>query len=385
LGNDDDKLKVVPMQEDMTGDARPALLMLVGAVGMVLLIACANVANLLLASATGRQREIIIRAAVGAGRGRIVRQLLTESLLLALAGGALGLVVGSRGARGLLAALPSGLRMYDRVREMAQRPALDPSVVGFTLLLCALTAVLFGLFPALQISRTDLAASLKESSGYATAGPRHSRSRGVLEATQVAIAVILLCGPVLLIRSIVAMWRLDAGFDPHNILTMKVSLAGPEFARASAQDQLAQQITARLQYIPAVETATMGSALPFQPISDMIFSIPGRLPQKGYKFTGDVLWCFISPHYFQTFRIPLRSGRLFREQEPSHTVIISEAMARKYWPNQNPVSQTILIGAGARSRGCSGAHGDCRRGGRCPLASRLRPSSSDVPALLPDS
>jgi predicted permease len=345
LGNDD-KLKVTPMQEEMTGDVRPGLLMLLGAVWLVLLIACANVANLLLARATGRQREIAVRAALGAGRGRVVRQLLTESLLLGLAGGATGLVLGSWGARALLLVLPVDLPAFQRIQEVGRVPALDSRVAGFTILVSIMTAVLFGLFPALQLSRTDLVSSLKESSGYAGAGVRHHRIRNALVAAEVGVAVVLLCGAVLLIRSFAALHSVQPGFDPQNLLTMKVSLAGPEYARASAVDRLAGEITDRLERIPGVQTAAMGSSLPTQIIIDMIFDIPGRPPQEGYKFTGDVLWCFVSPHYFDTLRIPLRSGRWFRQQEPPHTVVINEAMARKFWPNQNPVGQSILIGAG---------------------------------------
>ncbi|HEV2349694.1 MAG TPA: ABC transporter permease [Terriglobia bacterium] len=343
----DDKLKVIPTQEEMTGDARPALLMLLGAVGLVLLIACANVANLLLARATGRQKEITVRAAIGAGRGRILRQMLTESLLLAGAGGALGLALGSWGVGALLAVIPADLRMYDRVREMAGVPGLDPWVAGFAVLLSVFTGVLFGFVPALQLSRTDVAASLKESSGQAGTSLRQNRARNALVAAQVAIAMVLLCGAVLLIRSLAAMHRVPPGFDPKNLLTMRVSLAGPEYARASVQDRLARQITERVQRLPGVETAAMGSALPFEPIIDTIFDIPGRPPLEGHKFSGDVLWCFVSPRYFETLRIPLRSGRWFREQESARTAVISEAMARKFWPHQNPVGQTIRIGVGA--------------------------------------
>jgi len=345
LGNDD-KLIVTPMLQEMTGDIRPDLLILLGAVGLVLLIACANVANLLLARAAGRQREIAVRAAIGAGGGRIVRQLLTESMLLGLAGGALGLAIGSWGVRALLPVSRADLPMYARIQEVARVPAIDPWVAGFTVLVSLMTALLFGLLPALQLSRTDLVSSLKGSIGYAARGVRYIRMRDALVAAEVGIAVVLLCGAVLLIRSLAALHRVEPGFDPQGMLTIKVPLAGPEYASSSVIDRLRREIVDRMDRIPGVESAAMASSLPFGPISDMIFDIPGRPPLKDYKFTGDVLWCFVSPSYFETLRIPLRAGRLFQQQEPSHTVIISEAMARKFWPKQDPVSQSILIGAG---------------------------------------
>ncbi|HTG58499.1 MAG TPA: ABC transporter permease [Terriglobia bacterium] len=345
LGNDD-KLTVTPMLQEITGDIRPDLLILLGAVGLVLLIACANVANLLLARSTGRQREIAVRAAIGAGGGRIVRQLLTESLLLGLAGGTLGLALGSWGVRALILLSRVDLAMYQRFQEVARVPALDSGVAGFTALVSIMTAVLFGLFPALQLSRTDLLSSLKGSSGYATIGMRHTRLRNALAAAEVGVAVVLLCGAVLLIRSLAVLHSVQPGFDPQNLLTLKVSLAGSEYARGADIDRLGRKILDRIDRIPGVESAAMANSLPFGAISDMIFNIPGRPPLKGYKFTGDVLWCFVSPSYFETLRIPLRGGRLFRDQEPSHAVIISEAMARKFWPNENPVGQSIIIGAG---------------------------------------
>jgi predicted permease len=341
LGNDD-IVGVLPMQQRLTGDVRPALLILLGAVGLVLLIACANVANLLLARALGRQREIIVRAAIGAGRARIIRQLLTESLLLALAGGALGLGLGSWGVRALLAFAPGGL---PRIQEMAHEPALDLWVAAFSVVLSVVTGVLFGLLPAFQISRVDLGSSLKESSGRTGTGLKHGQTSAALVTAEMAIAVVLLCGAALLIRSFVALHSVHPGFDPQNLLTMKVALAGPDDFHAAAVDRLAYQTAERVQRIPGVDKATVASSLPTQAISDMIFDIPGQPPLEGFKFTGDVLWCFVSWNYFDTLRIPLRAGRSFREREPPHTVIINEAMGRKFWPKQNPVGQSIVLGA----------------------------------------
>ena len=345
LGNDD-KVQVTPMQQVMTGDIQPALLILLGAVGLVLLIACANVANLLLARAAGRQKEIAVRAAIGAGRGRIVRQLLTESLLLALTGGVLGLALGSWGVRALLALTPGDL---PRVEEMATIPALDPRVAGFTALLSLITGIVFGVVPSILVTGPDLTSSLKESSGRTGTGLKHNRERGILVAAEVAIAVILVCGAVLLIRSFAALHNVEPGFDSRNLLTMKVSLAGRKYASASVVDRLARQVVERVERIPGVEAAAMANNLPFERGVDMVFDIPGRPPANGYKFTGDVQWRFVSAHYFAALRIPLRSGRLFRDQEPARAVVINEAMARKFWPNANPVGQAILIGAGLGS------------------------------------
>ena len=342
LGNDD-KVDVVPMQQGMTGDVRPELLILFGAVGIVLLIACANVANLLLARALGRQREIAIRAAIGAGRARIVRQLLAESVLLALAGGAAGLALGSVGLRALLAITPGDL---PRAQELAHLPALDPWVAGFTVMVSVISGVAFGLLPALHLSRPDLTTSLKESGSRSGTGLRHNRACGALVAAEVAMALVLLSGATLLIRSFIALHRVEPGFDPRNLLTMKVGMASPGNANAAAVDRLVRQTEDRLEDVPGVETPTVASSLPTQPITDMAFDIPGRPPLEGFRFTGDVLWCFVSWNYFHTLRIPLRFGRLFQEQEQAHTVIINEAMARKFWPRQNPVGQSIVIGAG---------------------------------------
>jgi putative ABC transport system permease protein len=341
LGNDD-RLKVTPMQQRVTGDVRPTLLILLGAVGLVLLIACANVANLLLARASGRSKEIAVRAAIGAGRGRIIRQLLTESVLLAFAGGALGLAIGWWGTRTLFLLTPADLLQIEKITGT---PSIDLRVAGFTVLVSLITAVAFGLLPALHLSRSDLVGSLKESSGRTSAGLSHHRMRSALAAAETAIAAVSLCGALLLIRSFVALRGVHPGFETRNLLTMKVALAGPEYARPGTVDRMAKQIVDRVNRVPGVESTAMGT-LPFGPVADMIFNIPGRPPLEGYKFTGDVLWYFVSPRYFETLQIPLRSGRLFSELEAAHTAIVNQAMARKFWPKQSPVGQSIIIGGG---------------------------------------
>jgi predicted permease len=340
------EIQVTLMRQHITGDVRPALLILLGAVGLVLLIACANIANLLLARAAARQREIAIRAAIGAGKGRIVRQLLTESLMLALAGGALGLVLGSWGVRTLVAFVPGNL---PRLQEMAAIPALDPRVAGFTFLLTAVTGVLFGLVPAFHLSRTELTLALSESGGRTGSGLKQSRTRNLLVEAEVAIAVVLLCGAVLLIRSFAAMHNTSLGFDSNNLLTMEVSLAGPGYSKSSSVDRLARQFVERAERIPGVESAAVASALPLWGRMDMIFNIPGRTPPEGRPFLADVQWRFVSAHYFDVLRVPLLSGRPLREQEPGRTVIINQSMARKFWPGANPIGQTIFIGPGLGS------------------------------------
>jgi predicted permease len=324
------------------------------------------VANLLLARATGQQKGVAIRVALGAGRGRIVWQFLTESLLISLAGGVLGLALASWGVRALLALAPGDL---PRVEEIGAIPGLNPWVAGFTVFLSLVTALLFGLFPSIQVSRTDIASMLKESDGRSGTALRHNRARSILVVAEVAISAILLCGAVLLMRSFSALHTVDPGFDSRNLLTMKVSLVGPNYACASAVDRIARQLVERVERIPGVQTAAMSSELPFENGLDMSFNIPGRPPVEGFKFTGDVQWRLVSAHYFSAMRIPLRSGRLFQDQEPARTVVINEAMARKFWPNANPLGQAILIGAGLGpgfdegSVEIVGVVGDVREGG----------------------
>jgi len=202
---------------------------------------------------------------------------------------------------------------------------------------------------------------------------------------EVAIAVVLLCGATLLIRSFVAMHAVSLGFEPHNLLTMEVSLAGPGYAKSSAVDRLGRGFVSRTETIPGVESAALASALPLSGRQDMLFDIPGRTPLDGHKFTGDVQWRIVSPHYFDVLRIPLISGRLLQEREPGRTVVISQAMAHEYWPNSNPVGQTIVIGPGlgpeyeAGATEIAGVVGDVRE--RLDIG----PNPHHVPSAIPSS
>ncbi len=337
----DPKMGVAYLQQNLTGKARPALLILLGVVGLVLLIACANVANLLLARGAGRQREMAIRGAVGAGRGRIVVQLLTEGLLLAFAGGAVGLVLGSWGVRVLVAFVPGDL---PRLREMAAVPALDPFVAAFSFGLASFTGIVFGLAPAFQLSRTDLTLALKASGSRAGASRNQSRARAALVATEVALAVVLLCGAILLIRSFAALHSVNLGFEAQQLLAMDISLSGPGYAKSSEVARVAQNFVERAERIPGVASAAVASAAPLSGWMDMVFKIPGRAAPAGRKFTGDVQWRIVSSHYFEVLRIPLLSGRLFRERETRPTVVVNQAFARRFWPDTNPIGQTLIIG-----------------------------------------
>jgi predicted permease len=333
-------LQVDELQEQITGTIRPALIIAFGAVGFVLLIACANVTNLLLARATVRQKEIAIRTALGAGRVRIFRELLSESLFLAVGAGILGLLLGSWSLRGILHFAPNSLPDFGRLRDIA---ALDPRVAAFTFALAIMTAILCSVLPALEFSRPALINWLGDSS-RTSPNPRQQRTRNALVAFEVSVAAVLLCGAVLLVRSFVAMQEVRLGFEPRNLLTVELSLVGSGYDNASTVDRISRQLVQRARAIPGVECAAVASALPLQGGIDMIFSIPGRTRLEGRLFDGDVQWRIISADYFKVLHIPLIAGRFFGEREPRGTVLISEAMARQFWPGENPVGKEILIG-----------------------------------------
>ncbi len=333
------------IRDVLVSDARDSLLVLGGAVAFVLLIACANVANLLLVRATGRRREIAIRAAIGGSRGRIIRQLLTESVLLSLAGGVLGLAFGWLGIRALLAVNTAGL---PRVGEDGAFVAMDWRVLGFTLLVALATGLLFGLIPALQGSRTDLTTTLKESSGRSGTGFRQNKMRSVLVVTEVALALALLIGSALLIRTAVALTRVDPGFDTHNVLTMRMSLTGPRFEKAEAVDQLIRTGAERLRALPGVVTASATCCVPLQGGYGLPFQVVGR-PLTDGPFHGGGGWTTVSPGFFDVFRIPVKRGRAFSETDDARATpvaMINEAMAREFWPNADPLSDRLIIGRG---------------------------------------
>ncbi|HZS57405.1 MAG TPA: ABC transporter permease, partial [Bryobacteraceae bacterium] len=325
--------------------AQQSIWVLAGAVGFVLLIACANVANLLLARAEVRKRELAIRAALGAGRGRIVRQLLTESLLLATAGAVLGLALGLIGIRALLSVNTAGL---PRVGVDGTAVTLDWRVLVFTVAITVLTSLLFGLLPALRGARTDLNVTIKESASRSGSGFRQNKARTSLVVTEVALAVVLLVGAGLLIRTAIAIYAVNPGFDTRNVLTMRMSLASGQYNTSTAIEQMIKQVTDRLNAIPGVELASATCCVPLEGGYGLPFRVMGR-PLTDAPFHGGGGWKTVSPGYFEVFHIHVIRGRTFTERD-NHTgtpvVIINESMAKQYWPKGDPLQDRILIGKG---------------------------------------
>src|ERR1039457_6818675 len=256
-----DGFAIQPFQDAIVSDVRPSLMVPAAAVGFVLLIACANVANLLLVRASGRRREIAVRAAIGAGRGRIVSQLLTESVVLSALGGALGLAVGLAGVRALLAMNPGDI---PRLGEHGAAIALDWRVVAFTALVSLATGILFGLIPALDVSRADLTAALKSGGGRSGASLHQKKARALLVVGEVALALVLLVGAALLIRTFAALSAVDPGFDRHNVLTLRMSLAGSRFRKTSEVNQLVSDAVRRIEALPAAARAAASYSLPLE-------------------------------------------------------------------------------------------------------------------------
>ena len=359
---------VEPLRDTIIGDAKKSLLVLLGAVGLVLLIACANVANLLLVRATGRKREFAIRSALGAGRARIIRQLLTESVLLSVTGGVLGLGLGFIGVRALLAVSPAGL---PRIGEDGAAVGVDWRVLVFTLAVSLVTGVLFGLFPAFSASRTDLNSTLKESSSRSGTGFRQSKARSLLVISEVSLALVLLVGASLLIRTFVALRAVNPGFDPGHVITMEMSLTGDRYQKTAAVAQLARAGRERLNAIPGVEASASTCCIPLEGGFGLPFTVVGRPPVKPGQEPG-AGWMNASPGYFDVFKIPIIRGRAFKESDSTGApgvVLINQAMVTKFWPKEDPVGQQIVIGKGVGpefdepARQIIGVVGDIHDGG----------------------
>jgi predicted permease len=330
-------VKLVRMKDDMVGYIRPTLMLLAGAVGFVLIIACANVANLLLARSTARKREFAIRAALGADRKRVVRQLLTESVLLSLGGAMIGLVLARWGTRLVLAAAPGSL---PRAGEIG----IDPYVLLFTLVVSMVTGVLFGLAPALQGANANPQECLKE--GARGAGGGRHRAEGVFVAVEIGLAVILLAGAGLMIESLWRLWQIDPGFNTRNVLTTKVALS-PKVMSSPPGIRLAyQQLIERAAAIPGVQSAAITSLVPLgESDSEMPFW-PGAGPQPPQDRMKSAMFYIVTPDYPSVMQIPLRRGRFFTDRDnlaSPTVVVIDDVLAKRIFPGQDPLGRQISL------------------------------------------
>ena len=333
-------VQLVNLHEQVVGDTRPALLVLLAAVGMVLLIACANLANLQLARAAAREKEIAVRAALGAERHRIVRQLLTESVLLAIIGGGLGLLLASWGVTLLVRLTPQDTPGLNQV-------GVNAGVLGFTLVLSIAAGIVFGLAPAFGASRVDPNQSLKEGSRGSTQGASSNRLRGLLVSAELALALVLLVGAGLLIRTFIALSQVDLGLEPHNVLTMRIALLGPKYQERSRQTEFFRQLLQKLGSLPGVTSAAVidGGGLAPDGGNGDAFMIVGR-PVPPPSELPDAVFRVISPDYFRTMGIPLLRGRYFTEadnQEAPGAAIISEKLARNFWPGGEPIGSELTF------------------------------------------
>ena len=337
---EDHQLIVKPLLDDLVGEIRPKIRLLMGAVGLVLLIACVNVANLLLARAEARQKEVAVRTALGAARGRLVRQFLTESVVLALLGGALGLALAWVGVKAIVAA---NLESIPRADEIG----LDSRGVLFTLGVSLLTGLLFGLAPALHSRAGSFFASLKEGGQRTTAGSGRQWLRRVLVVTEVAFAAMLVIGGGLLIRSFWLLQKVDPGFDPKGLLTLQVSLPRTVYAKPEQVTGFYQRLLDRLAHLPGVTgVAAMSGLPPNRPVNanDTDFeSIPPTDNGAGPPQNVDY-WQFVNRDYFQTMGIRLVDGRFFAPTDAKGSpgvVVINQTMAKLFWPNRSPLGERI--------------------------------------------
>jgi putative ABC transport system permease protein len=329
---------VISLREQLAGDVRPALILLLVAVGFVLLIACANIANLLLARGAARYREIAVRAALGAGRHRIVRQLLTESVLLAVAGGAAGLLFAWLSFSFLKQIVPAGMALNAGVR-------IDARIFGFTLLLSLLTGIIFGLAPALQAAKVDLNEALKQSGGRAGTGGGHRRLRSALVVIEVALALVLLVGAGLLINAFLRLRSLDIGVNTENVLTLRTTLPRNKYGELPKRDGFYRQVLERVRALPGVVSAGYTTAAPLTwKGGTSSFAIEGREQGAGQ----DAQQRQISAGYMETMGVKLRQGRFFDERDGAQSqpvAIINETMARQFWPGVDALGRRFKRGS----------------------------------------
>ncbi len=335
-----------PVSDLVTGSVRPAMLVLLGAVGLLLLIACANVAALLMVRSEERAREVALRTALGAGQGRLLGQLLTESVTLALVGGVLALVLSAWGIRALVLVAPPSIPRLDAIQT-------DMSVLAFTAGISILTGLLFGMAPALHSLRGDLSAVLAEGGRGGTSGRSRQRFRRALVVGQIALALVLLTGSGLLMRSFVRLTQVDPGFDPEHLLTARIDLTTTRYPRNADTWAFYRELIRRISVLPGVTSAAAARALPMTgrlDIGDWSFVMEGRfsLPIKP-EDRRHADWQVVTPEYFRTMRVPLRSGRAFDDHDrvgAPGALIINETLARAVWPDGNALGQRVLMGGG---------------------------------------
>jgi predicted permease len=331
---------IVPVQEAISIDVKPALLVMLGAVGLVLLVACANIANLLLARATSRVREIALRIAIGAGRGRIIRQLLTEAAVLGLFGGLAGIALAYWGVHALLSLVPDNLPNVNAIH-------VDGVVLGFALLLSVLAGIIFGMAPAFFAANASLRDSLQESGGRSGEGGRRTRARSALAVAEISLAMVLLVAAGLLVRSFVALTSVNPGFEPQHLVRAQVSLPQFQYSKPEQWAVFASDLLARVQAEPGMRDSAI--AIPM-PIADgavnLAFNIVGQPPKAaGSSRTADSV--SVSPEFFRVMGVPLLSGRTFDQHDTmssARVTVISKALARVYFPNQDPIGKHLVYG-----------------------------------------
>jgi predicted permease len=350
---------VIPLKQSIVGDIRPLLLVLMGAVGLVLLIACVNVANLLLARSTSRTREFAVRAALGAGRKRVVRQLLTESVLLAFAGGVLGLLLAWWGTRAGIAALPTALPRSGEI-------GLDGRVLIFALAISLLSGILFGLAPALKTSRAELYDVLKE--GGRGSSNAHRSTHGTLVVVETALALVLLAGAGLMIRTLARLWRVDPGFDSTNVLKFGVSFP-PSVIKASpaAIRAYLRTLNETIRSTPGVQSVSLSwAAFPMWDEDDWTFWLEGQPKPQSESEMDWALHYIVEPGYLQVMRIPLERGRFFTDQDDErspYVVVVDDVLASKFFPGQNPIGRRILLNGDERPAEIIGVVGHVKQWG----------------------
>jgi putative ABC transport system permease protein len=350
---------VTPLQTMIVANIRTAVLVLMAAVGVVLLIACANVASLLLSRALKRKKEIAVRTALGARRGVIVRQLLVESLLLAAIAGAVGIFAGYAGTRALLAL------NHDTVSQLTGGVAMDWRVLGFTVLISLVSGVLFGLAPALQLSKTDLNTVLRDEGRGSTGGRRAASSQNLLVVAQVALSMILLIGSGLLIRSFLQLIYVNPGFDAHGVLTMRINLPPSKYGTNAQMVTFYNEALRQMQSVPGVSAAAISSALPPTPTRYAPILAEGETVVPVAQRSGVNIET-ISPDYAKVLRVPLVRGREFTAEDNQTTptvAMVNQAFVRRYWPNENPIGKHIWLGTITTPLEVVGVFGDEKNNG----------------------